>query len=93
MDGKKVKRQKDSRSKLPVPVRRHDSVDVLERVLTKGAQVKGVDAVDEDADHDAEEPQSAWLRITVAGVDLINVQTDLSWRALDEPTEPRPTRE
>jgi hypothetical protein len=93
MDGKKVKRQKDSRSKLPMPVRRHDSVDVLERVLTKGAQVKGVDAVvDEDADQD-EEPQSAWLRITVAGVDLLNVQTDLSWRSLDEPAEPRPTTE
>lgn len=93
MDGKKVKRQKDSRSKLPVPVRRHDSVDVLERVLTKGAQVKGVDAaIDEDADQD-EEPRSAWLRITVAGVDLLNVQTDLSWRPWDEPAESRPTTE
>ncbi len=89
-----MKRQNDRRSRLPVPVRRHDSVDVLERVLTKGAQVKGVDAaVDEDADHGAGETESGWLRITVAGVDLLNVQTDLSWRSVDEPAEPRPTTE
>jgi hypothetical protein len=92
--GKKVKKPKKSRSTLPVPVRRRrDSVDVLERVLTKGAQVKGVDApVDEEA-NDSEAGGSAWLRITVAGVNLLNVQTGLSWRPLGEPDEPRPTTE
>jgi hypothetical protein len=88
-----VKKQKQSRSTLPVPVRRHDSVDVLERVLTKGAQVKGMDApVEEEASH-PEAGERAWLRISIAGVDLLNVQTGLSWRSLDEPDEPRPATE
>jgi hypothetical protein len=53
-------------------------VDVLERVLTKGAVVKGVDAeVDEDAAGEPETQESAWLRI---GVDVLNVQTRVSWR-------------
>jgi hypothetical protein len=88
-----VKKQKQSRSTLPVPVRRHDSVDVLERVLTKGAQVKDVDAPVEDEASHSETGQSAWLRISLAGVDLLNVQTGLSWRPLDEPDEPGPTTE
>ena len=83
-----MKKQDQSRSTLPVPVRRHDAVDVLERVLTKGAQVQGMDAeVQEEADG-AGARQGAWLHISVAGVDLLNVQTDLSWRSLDEPDEP-----
>jgi hypothetical protein len=72
-----------------VPTRRGDSVDVFERVLTKGAKVEGLDAtVDE-----SRAGNSAWLRVSLGGVDLLNVQTDLSWRPLTEPDEPPPAAE
>jgi hypothetical protein len=81
-----VKKPKESQPRALVPARRGDSVDVFERVLTKGAMVEGVDAtVDE-----SRTGERAWLHVSLGGVDLLNVQTDLSWRSLAEPDEPTP---
>ena len=90
-----VKRRKESPSKALVPTRPRDSVDVFERVLMKGAVVDSVgDAEAEDgADESETTGESAGLRVSIAGVDLLNVQTELSWRSLDEPDEREPATE
>ena len=95
MGHKTVKRRKESPSKALVPVRSRDSVDVFERVLMKGAVVDSVsDAEAQDAVDESETTgESAWLHVSVAGIDLVNVQTELSWRSLDEPEEGRPASE
>ena len=85
-----MKRQKESPSKGLAPTRPRDSVDVFERVLMKGAVVERADdAGAPDADDGSETGESAWQRVSIAGVDLLNVQTELSWRSLDEPEERR----
>lgn len=62
-------------------------MDVFERVLMKGAVVEGLNDADaEDAIVESEAGESAW-RVSVAGVDLLNVQSEQSWRSLDEPDE------
>ena len=80
-----MKRPRESPPRALVPARRGDSVDVFERVLTKGARVENADGkgVDESGTGD-----SAWLRVSLGGIDLLNVQTGLSWRSLAEPDEP-----
>jgi hypothetical protein len=94
MGHKTVKRRKESPSKGLVPTRPRDSVDVFERVLMKGAVVEGVDGVEaQHAVDESETGESAWLRVSVAGVDLLNVQSELSWQPLDEPEERRPASE
>jgi hypothetical protein len=60
-------------------------VDILERVLTQGAVVE---RVDDGAEGESEAGESASLRVSIGGIDLLNIQTDLSWRSLDEPDEP-----
>jgi len=90
----KVKKDRGSRSTAPVLVRRRDSVDIFERVLTRGAVVKGVDAaVDEDTVGESETRESTWLRVSISGVDLLNVQTVVSWQSWDAPHERRATTE
>ena len=90
-----MKRRKESPSKALVPTRPRDSVDVFERVLMKGAVVDSVS--DAEAQEAVDEPEtaaeSAWLHVSIAGVDLLNVQTELSWRSLDEPDEREPATE
>jgi hypothetical protein len=94
MGHKTVKRRKESPSKALVPARSRDSVDVFERVLMKGAVVESVgDAEAQDAVEESETGERAWLRVSVAGVDLLNVQSELSWRSLDESEERRPASE
>jgi hypothetical protein len=94
MGHKTVKRRKESPSKALVPTRSRDSVDVFERVLMKGAVVESVgDAEAQDAVDDSGTGGSAEFRVAIAGVDLLNVQTELSWRSLDEPEEHRPASE
>jgi hypothetical protein len=89
-----VKRRKESPSKALVPLRSGDSVDVFERVLMKGAVVESVENAEaQDAVEESKTEESAWLRVSVAGVDLLNVQSELSWRSLDEPEEGRPASE
>ena len=90
-----VKKRKESPSKALVPTRPRDSVDVFERVLMKGAVVDSVgDAETQDAvDQSETTGESAWLHVSIAGVDLLNVQTELSWRSLDEPEERQPATE
>ena len=58
---------------------------MLERVLTKGAIVE---AVNSDADTEANTGDSTSVRVSIGGIDVLNIQTDLSWRSLDEPEEP-----
>jgi hypothetical protein len=59
-------------------------VDVVERVLTRGAVVEGVR---DDTDSGSETDDTTSLRVSIAGVSLLNVHSDLSWRPLDEPDE------
>jgi hypothetical protein len=55
-------------------------IDVLERVLTRGVIVEiagdaeGASAMDRD--------DSAWFRISIAGVDVLEVSAGGSWRYL-----------
>jgi hypothetical protein len=94
MGHKTVKRRKEGPSNVSVPVRSRDSVDVFERVLMKGAVVEGVDDAEaRDAVDESETGESAWLRVSIAGVDLLNVQSEHSWRSLDEPDERTPPSE
>ena len=88
MGHKTVKRRKESPSKALLPARPRDSVDVFERVLMKGAVVEGADDAEaQDAVDESETGESAELRVSIAGLDLLNVQGELSWRSLDEPEE------
>ena len=75
-----VKKQRDSPSSAPVAVRPRDSVDILERVLTKGAIVE---TVSDDSKRDVDTGDSDSLRVSISGIDVLNVQTDVSWRSLE----------
>jgi hypothetical protein len=79
-----VKKRADSPSAGLVPVRPRDSVDMLERVLTKGAIVE---AGNSEADTETR-GDSTSVRVSIGGIDVLNIQPDLSWRSLDEPDEP-----
>ena len=69
-------------------------MDVFERVLMKGAVVEGVnDANAQDAVDSSQTAENDELRVSIAGVDLLNVQTELTWRSLDEPEERWPATE
>jgi hypothetical protein len=55
-------------------------VDILERVLTKGAIVE---TVSDDSKGDVDTGDSDSLRVSISGIDVLNVQTDVSWRSLE----------
>ena len=65
-------------------MRPKDSVDILERVLTQGAVVE---RADDDAKDTSEDGDTGSLRVSIGGIDLLNIQTDLSWRSLNEPDD------
>lgn len=85
-----MKKRRDSPPSALVPVRPRDSVDILERVLTQGAVIE---RADDDPQGEPAAGDGASLRVSIGGIELLNIQTDLSWRSLDEPDEPRPAAE
>jgi hypothetical protein len=62
-----------------VPTRSH-GIDVFERVLTKGVVLES----DEGAAEASKEAggAAAWLRVSLAGVDVVKVETGLAWQWL-----------
>jgi len=58
-------------------------VDVFERVLTRGVVVEIAKATDAASDRDA----SASFRLSIAGVDVVEVGAGVSWRYLSETDE------
>ncbi len=60
-------------------------MDILERVLTKGAIVE---TVSDDTKGDSDADDSDALRVSISGIDVLNVHSDVSWRSLDDPHQP-----
>jgi hypothetical protein len=60
-------------------------VDVLERVLTKGV----VFDIEEGANEGSEKGggTTVWLRVSIGGIDVLKVETALSWQCLSESGE------
>lgn len=60
------------------PTPRHDLIDVLERVLTGGLRV--------ETSEDTVTDQNAlgWIRISIAGVDIVKVGAGVAWHYLLE---------
>ena len=58
--------------------RHGDLIDIFERVLREDGVFKIAEALEADGG------DSVWLRVTIAGVDVLKVRAGISWRRLLE---------
>ena len=84
----KTKKRTAARSPARVSTQQYEFADTFERVLTKGVVVEMSDnAIDEHIDESETNTAHAWLRVSIADIDVLNAYARLSWRYSDETEE------